>query len=76
MGRVYHEQAQNLKPTVGLTRFLFLMNVCEKSAALINVYNGFMPCEKDAIFSGMKKLFVLQAVPAQFQPTSIIGGRA
>jgi hypothetical protein len=45
---------------VGLTRFLFLMNLCEKSGVSANVYAGFGPLEKDGNFRGVKKLFVLQ----------------
>ena len=44
----------------GLTRFLVLMNLCEKSAVLTNVYDGFMLFKKDAEFRAVKKLFVLQ----------------
>jgi hypothetical protein len=51
---------------VGLTRFLFSMNLCEKSAGLTNVYAGFWPFKKDADFRGEKKLFVLQAVSRPF----------
>ena len=48
---------------VGLTRFLCLMNLCEKSAVSANVYEGFWPFKKDANFRGVKKLFVLQEKP-------------
>jgi hypothetical protein len=56
---------------VGLTRFFHLMNLCEKSATLANVYRGFSRFKKDAIFGGAKKLFVLQAFPARFLPTAL-----
>ena len=52
---------------VGLTRFLFLMKDCEKSAVSSNVYAGFRPVEKDADFRGVKKLFSLQENPASFR---------
>jgi len=45
---------------VRLTRFLILMNLCEKSAGAANVYAGFLPFEKDAIFYEAKIVFVLQ----------------
>jgi hypothetical protein len=48
---------------VGLTRFFGLMNLCEKSGVLINVYEGFPPFEKDVKNHSVKKLFVLQAGP-------------
>jgi hypothetical protein len=54
---------------VGLTRFFGLMNLCEKSGVLANVYAGFSPLQKDANFRGRKKLFVLQAGPRHFLPT-------
>jgi hypothetical protein len=47
---------------VGLTRFFGLMNLCEKSAVLVNVYKGFCLFEKDAGFVVAEKLFVLQEV--------------
>jgi hypothetical protein len=46
---------------VGLTRFLFLMNLCEKSGVSANVYAGLCPLEKDVDFPDAKKHFVLQA---------------
>jgi hypothetical protein len=49
---------------VGLTRFLFLMNLCEKNGVPTNIYSGFMLFKKDANFQGVKKLFVLQEVKA------------
>jgi hypothetical protein len=45
---------------VGLTRFLILMNLCEKSGVPANVDAGFAPFKKDADFRSRKKLFVLQ----------------
>jgi hypothetical protein len=48
---------------VGLTRFLYLMNLCEKSATSTNVDKGFMLFKKDAEFRPVKKLFVLQGIP-------------
>jgi hypothetical protein len=45
---------------VGLTRFLFLMNFCEKNASWANVYGRLIPFRKDGFFDRVKKLFVLQ----------------
>jgi len=39
-----------LKPMAGLTRYLFLMNVCEKSMTSPNVYAAGGVCKKDADF--------------------------
>jgi len=50
-----------LKPAVGLTRFLFLMNLCEKSGVWVNVYWGFVPFNKDNFQAAGEKLFVLHA---------------
>ena len=52
---------------VGLTRFFILMNLCEKSGVLVNVYEGFCLRKKDADFRAVKKLFVLQAVIPKFE---------
>jgi hypothetical protein len=49
---------------VGLTRFFYLMNLCEKSGISTNVYRGFQPLKKHADFRAMKKKFVLQALAA------------
>jgi hypothetical protein len=46
---------------VRLTRFLFLMNLCEKNGISANVYKGFRLIKKDAGFCGAKKLSILQA---------------
>jgi hypothetical protein len=46
----------------GLTRFLFLMNFCEKIAIPPNVYRAFLHFEKDTVFRIVKKLFVLQGL--------------
>ncbi|MDB6020723.1 MAG: hypothetical protein JWQ04_580 [Pedosphaera sp.] len=35
-----------MKPTVGLTRFFILMNLCEKKAVVANVYTGLLLSEK------------------------------
>jgi hypothetical protein len=45
---------------VGLTRFFYLMNLCEKSGGSTNVHAGFSPFKKHVKFRGVKKLFVLQ----------------
>jgi hypothetical protein len=47
---------------VGLTRFLCLVNLCEKSAVWINVHAGFSDFKKHAFFGAAKKLFVLQEI--------------
>jgi hypothetical protein len=60
---------------VGLTRFLFLMNLCEKSGVSSNVYKGFCPLKKHANFRATKKLFVLQAERARFQMVAEIALR-
>jgi len=52
---------------VGLTRFLILMNLCEKSAASSNVYKGFCLFKKDVKFATVKKLFVLQETETVFR---------
>jgi hypothetical protein len=52
---------------VGLTRFFYLMNLCEKSAALPNVCSGFSLFKKDAKFRVLKKHFVLQAVGSRLR---------
>jgi hypothetical protein len=48
---------------VGLTRFFHLMNLCEKSGGLSNVYRVFVHFKKDANFEDVKKDFVLQDSP-------------
>jgi hypothetical protein len=45
---------------VGLTRFLCLMNLCERNGVSSNVYRGYALVKKDAKFRLVKKLFVLQ----------------
>ena len=58
---------------VGLTRFLFLMNLCEKNAVLLNVYNSFVLSKKDVDFRGVKILFVLQGMRANGRAFCIRG---
>jgi len=53
----------------GLTRFLFLMNLCEKSATLTPVYNGFTPFKKMEIFAA-RKIFL------SYKPISLFFCRA
>jgi hypothetical protein len=45
---------------VGLTRFLCLMNLCEKSGVSINIHAGFRLLQKHAEIRAAKKPFVLQ----------------
>jgi hypothetical protein len=49
---------------VRLTRFLILMNLCEKSGVSINVYKDFCHFQKHAQIRAAKKLFVLQEMTA------------
>ena len=57
MGIGSQKEAAFLKPTVGLTRYLFLMNLCEKSGVWANVYAVFCHFEKHVHFRDVKKLF-------------------
>jgi len=52
---------------VGLTRFFYLMNLCEKTPASTSVYRHFYRLQKDVDFLRAKKLFVLQTLPPFFR---------
>jgi len=64
-------EAAFLKPMIGLTRFLFLMNFREKSGVLTNVHTGFCLFKKDGDFRGLSKLFVLHGKKAFFQGATL-----
>jgi hypothetical protein len=51
---------------VGLTRFLYLMNVCEKIAVSASVYRAFHLSKNGVKFHRTKKPFVLQALTLNF----------
>jgi hypothetical protein len=61
-----HVTPEKMKPTVGLTRFFCLMNLCEKKRVSANVYAGFSLFKKVMILTGVKKLFSLQEKRAVF----------
>ncbi len=46
-----------MKPTVGLTRFFGLMNLCEKKWVAANVGRDFVLLKKAWVFGGGKKTF-------------------
>jgi hypothetical protein len=58
MSPVSQIQGPILKPTVGLTRFSFSMNFCEKTAISPNVYGHPETFRKTTIFQRLKKLFL------------------
>ena len=57
-GRFYHLENRNLKPTVGLTRFCVLMNLCEKKRVSANKINHFRSNRKTRDLETAKKLFL------------------
>ena len=56
--QIYQNQNRILKPTVGLTRFSCLMNLCEKKTVPTNNHNGFLNHSKSPFLRGRKKLFL------------------
>jgi hypothetical protein len=47
----YHATFQKMKPTVGLTRFCCLMNLCEKTAVPANDYGDFSRFKNSAFLA-------------------------
>ena len=71
MRAVYHAAPRKMKPTVGLTSFFRLMNLCEKKRVSTNVHASFLLFQKFRILRRVKKLFFLQsrlAYPAMEYP--------
>src|SRR6185437_13301062 len=58
--RYYHDCPRKMKPTVGLTTFFRLINLCEKNAVSTNVYSHSVIFKKMVFCDEAKKLFVLQ----------------
>jgi hypothetical protein len=55
---------------VGLTRFCYLMNLCEKIATPANICSHFPHFKKGAFFRWPQKHFVLQTSPDFSPPNS------
>jgi hypothetical protein len=51
----YHAIPRKMKPTVGLTRFCCLMNLCEKTRVWTNENAGFSRFKNSVFFERLKK---------------------